>query len=81
MRLGLDRGLAFEDSEPSLTSAAVAGLSAIRVDDPCRLTQIVAANLSTISDLFSLQISLFRFSAFFTVCAFHEYLSNILIHE
>jgi HAD superfamily hydrolase (TIGR01509 family) len=49
-RLGLERGLAFEDSESGLTSAAVAGWTAILVDDPCRLSQIVAASLAAIPD-------------------------------
>ncbi len=46
-RLGLDRGLAFEDSEPGLASAAAAGWTAIRVDDPHHLSKIVAASLAT----------------------------------
>jgi HAD superfamily hydrolase (TIGR01509 family) len=46
-RLGLGRGVAFEDSEPGLISAAAAGWTAIRVDDPHNLPQIVQANLAT----------------------------------
>ena len=45
--LGLDQGIAFEDSEPGLLSAAAAGLIPIRVDDPLSLPQIVRANLAT----------------------------------
>jgi HAD superfamily hydrolase (TIGR01509 family) len=48
-QLGLDRGLAFEDSEPGLISAAAAGWTAIHVDDPHRLPQIVRASLATLS--------------------------------
>lgn len=46
-RLSLDRGVAFEDSEPGLISAAAAGFTAIRVDDPYHLPQIVSASLAT----------------------------------
>jgi beta-phosphoglucomutase len=44
-RLGVAGGMAFEDSEPGLASARAAGLTAIRVDDPQRLSAIVAASL------------------------------------
>jgi beta-phosphoglucomutase len=46
-RLSLVRGFAFEDSEPGLISAAAAGLTAIRVDDPHNLPHIVSTALAT----------------------------------
>jgi HAD superfamily hydrolase (TIGR01509 family) len=46
-RLGISHGLAFEDSEAGLTSARTAGLTAVRVDDPHNLPEIVAAHIGT----------------------------------
>ncbi len=40
-RLGAHQGIAFEDSDAGMKSASSAGLTAIRVDDPRRLPEIV----------------------------------------
>jgi HAD superfamily hydrolase (TIGR01509 family) len=45
-KLGVDTGIAFEDSEPGLTSARAAGFRAIKVDHPKDLPRIVAQSLS-----------------------------------
>jgi sugar-phosphatase len=47
-RLGVDRGIVFEDSDAGLAGAAAAGFAAVRVDDPHRLPDIVAASLSAL---------------------------------
>ena len=44
-RLGVKTGIAFEDSEPGLASAAAAGFNAVRVPQPHDLPQIVARSL------------------------------------
>ena len=44
-RLGVKTGIAFEDSEPGLASAAAAGFRAVRVPQPHDLPQIVARSL------------------------------------
>lgn len=46
-RLGISRGLAFEDSDAGLASAGAAGFTAVRVDDPHNLAEIVAASIGT----------------------------------
>jgi len=43
---GVHTGIAFEDSEPGLTSARAAGFRAIKVDHPKDLPQIVAQSLA-----------------------------------
>jgi beta-phosphoglucomutase len=45
-KLGVDTGIAFEDSEPGLASARAAGFRAIKVDHPKDLPRIVAQSLS-----------------------------------
>jgi beta-phosphoglucomutase len=47
--LGISRGLAFEDSDAGLASARAAGLTAVRVDDPHNLAEIVAAHIGATS--------------------------------
>ena len=41
-KLGVSRGIAFEDSEPGLASARAAGFEAIKVERPMDLAQMVA---------------------------------------
>ena len=48
-QLGLDGGVAFEDSVPGLLSATAAGWTAIRVDDPHRLPDIVRTTLASLA--------------------------------
>lgn len=46
-KLGTGPGIAFEDSDAGLESAAKAGFTAIRIDDPSHLPEIVAKSLNT----------------------------------
>jgi HAD superfamily hydrolase (TIGR01509 family) len=48
-RLGVDWGLAFEDSDAGLASAKAAGFTAVRVGDPNYLPGIVAASLGNVT--------------------------------
>lgn len=45
-RLGIETGLAFEDSDPGIASATGAGLTAVRVTNPRDLAAIVDATLA-----------------------------------
>jgi beta-phosphoglucomutase-like phosphatase (HAD superfamily) len=47
-KLGIDTGIAFEDSEPGLASARTAGFRAIKVEHPKDLPQIVAQSLAVV---------------------------------
>lgn len=49
-RLGVETGLAFEDSEAGLASARAAGFTAIPVDAPVRLPAIVRESLARLLD-------------------------------
>ncbi|MGA2051038.1 MAG: HAD family phosphatase [Terracidiphilus sp.] len=44
-RLGVQTGIAFEDSEPGIASARAAGFRAVRIARPCDLAKIVAISL------------------------------------
>lgn len=44
-KLGVSTGIAFEDSEPGLESARMAGFKAVKVEQPRELAQIVARSL------------------------------------
>jgi HAD superfamily hydrolase (TIGR01509 family) len=47
-RMGVDTGIAFEDSEPGLASARTAGFRAIKVEHPKDLSRIVAHALAAL---------------------------------
>lgn len=47
-RLGVNTGIAFEDSEPGLASARAAGFTAVKIARPGDLPQIVAASLTSV---------------------------------
>jgi beta-phosphoglucomutase len=46
-KLSVNTGIAFEDSQPGLTSAAAAGFEVVAVEEPRELSQIVARYLRT----------------------------------